>query len=500
MSEEKLLILQMLKEGKITVEEAEKLLASIGESRDTSDQAHSGGSDTKDGEKKGGGDPWEELGQVWERFGSEMEQFWSNFGESLQSHIGQKWAKKMENWAEHFGDSLKTMSRDWGDLAGEAARQFFHTVGVDPEIVISVHDDRVKVEDTWHWESESDDLKGLHLKNFRGAVVVQGTDSDRVVLDVHKEVRAANEEKGRELLAAVEVKPEIRAGILHIVPVSAENSPESLLRAVSLQFDLKVPRQLNLNLNQLKGDFSVEHIIGENVLICQRGDIAVRDCQGPFKIHATKGDISLSETEGQLGIQLTKGDISLVNHRGDCTLNMIKGDCDITELIGQFNCRTTLGDVSIRNYQGEASITSVKGDISLESSQTAKLDLVTNRGDQTVSMHPEEGGQYSFTVHNGDLKFSLEGEPSVECDIQVINGDIDSDLVEIPKGRPPYTIKKVIGDGAANMKIALMKGDLSFNTAESTSTRDNDDPESENDEDETETHDQQEDQTDKNDD
>jgi len=455
----------MLKDGKITVEEAEKLLSSIGEAKAGHHQHQS--ADAERSGKRPERDPWNELGEVWERFGSEMEQFWSNFGESLQAHVGQKWAKKMEHWAENFGDSLKSMSQDWGDLAGEAARQFFHSIGVDPDIVINVDDGRVKVEDTWHWEQEYDALNEIDIHNFRGVISLTGVrdeSANKVVVDAHKIVRSSTEEKGKKILDSVLIKPEFKDGRLSFVPVQEKSEHgQADQRAVSINFSLTVPDHVRLLINQIKGDIVLEQTRAGASVICQRGDVSLKDMAGPQKVQITKGDLVCSRTHGDIAAQLTRGDISVTDHQGNCALNIIKGDFVATDVTGNIECRSTLGDVVIKGHDGKAKVVTAKGDILLEAAHAEKLELVTNYGDQTVAFAPLDKGQYIFVAHHGDLEMTFETMISAEFEAQLIHGDFASNFVDSPAGRPPYSLKKTFGDGSADIKITVMKGDLAVN-------------------------------------
>lgn len=489
MSEERMIILEMLKEGKISVEEAEKLLSAIGEDKDTGSFKKETSAHTES--KKAKTDPWSELGEVWEKFGSDMEQFWSSFGETLHANIGQKWAKKMENWAENFRDSLKHASHDWSNLAGEAARQFFDSVGVEPDVIIHFDSGKEKIEDDWHWEQKCEDLETLVVNNIKGSIAIEGTDDNEVSIEAHKVVKATTKEKGETILSSIVVDPEFKDGILTIIPISQDNDRIHAHHYVRIDFSIKVPKSVNLMLNQIKGSVYSENITGDIKCSVKRGDIALRDVHGSQQLHTIKGDVSIAQSSGAVASQITKGDCSIKEHEGDCVINIMKGDFSATDLRGDVKSRTSLGDVAIKEYEGNATIATSKGDIAFQTRNSQKLDFITNHGDQSVTLSPLKDGSYSFVLHYGDLDLNLDGELSAEFNAQIMHGDIDSNILEAGSDRPPHSLKKTVGNGEAKVKITMMKGDLSLNAendytsgtqenSEENSNEETDDSESEN--------------------
>lgn len=454
MSDERILILEMLKDGKITVEEAERLLQKLDSTPDESESSEKSESDSG---KKPPKDPWQDMSDVLEKLGSEMEHFGRDFGKVIEDNFGPRWSKKMEHVAENFGTTMKKLSQDFGSVASEAAKQFFTTMGIDVDININRDGGAIEASDTWNWEEVLDSLTTLEIQNLKGDISISGSDDDTVRVSVEKVARAESVEAAEEKLTKIEIVPSFENGILKLISRLEQGYSR---KSFTLNYSIVVPHHTALNIELIKGDIGVNSLQGDQKLSIQKGDITVSQSSGLMHYQVSKGDVATSNTTGDCAMQIAKGDCSMKVHTGNASLNVMKGDCFLTQLSGDIRCQVAMGDISVREHQGKAAMVTAKGDIQYVADDTDEIELTANHGDQAVLFSPKEEGNYSFIAHHGDVSLKLVGEPQGNYTIHVINGDIESNFLDLPEITPTSSFTRSIGESTASIKVNLTHGDL----------------------------------------
>lgn len=186
----------------------------------------------------------------------------------------------------------------------------------------------------------------LHVDNYKGTIHVTGSDGNQVVVDVtkqfegndadrkwwmeHIEVNFRNESDH----ISVEVKyPEWNCGICW---------PDHDFTA-SVELEIRVPRQINVNLDSYKPDIKVATV---------QGDIRIKSYKSPITIDSTTGAVRIDTYKDTVKLQN-------VTLRGPLEVRSYKADAEISA--------RALGDTVI--------IENTKGTTVLRVPQSAGLDV-----------------------------------------------------------------------------------------------------------------------------
>ena len=201
-------------------------------------------------------------------------------------------------------------------------------------------------------------------------------------------------------------------------------------RSPTVDFELTVPKEINLKLINDEGDVTVKSIIGDVEIHVDEGDIAISDLVfNELTLSVDEGDIDgvdLINPDGRLAIEVDEGDVLFE----DVRVRRLKVECDE-------------GDISIKDLScNSCTINTDEGDI--------ELDISLNKNDR-----------YRVYADEGNVSFYLPDAPDVKLDLEAEDGSIRSDFeVRISKKDDRRICRDTIGDGNALIEIYTDEGTI----------------------------------------
>lgn len=150
-------------------------------------------------------------------------------------------------------------------------------------------------------------------------------------------------------------------------------------------------------------------------------------------IEAVGGDGSIQGIRGKLEISTIRGDLSLIDI-DSAKIGSVGGDLIANRVQGDLLIENTGGDALVNNIQGQISLQQVGGDVHLDK-VGGGIEVITG-GEASLSFHPVPWQAYQVKA-GGDISVSIPDESSADLsihsakeDITVIIGDIDQKLKE----------------------------------------------------------------------
>lgn len=331
MSEELKRILRMVREGKLTPDQAELLIEALM---------------AKPGEK---GKRKEEAA-----FEEAMEQLRNAFQ-------GVDWRRIQHEWRRISEEIREQTRRGWE----EAARAFRGMGRWDIDLRLGA------VQDV-EFDQSIDIPAGARLivQNVLGDVHVRGTEGT-TQMRVHAEgtIRAEAPEQAEMTAGAWSPVIEQRGDVVFVRVARAG-------KFASADVDITVPTGISVEIQSTAGDVLVEGTRAPVSVESASGDITVRQATGKVRLISASGDIAVehSETES-IDTQTQSGDIRCEN----CTGTGAEG----------LRARTASGDLVVRQVSArQVSLTSASGDIRLEFGApfSGEAHLQTASGDVAIDL------------------------------------------------------------------------------------------------------------------
>jgi len=199
-------------------------------------------------------------------------------------------------------------------------------------------------------------------------------------------------------------------------------------RSPTVDFELTVPRQINLNLSSDEGDVTVAAITGDVEIEVDEGDISINEIHfNELSLVTDEGDIegfNLKNPDGRLSIEVDEGDVNLE----DVNVRRLRIECDE-------------GNITINKLASHSCNISIdEGDVELE------ISLLNN-------------DRYDINSDEGNVSFYLPQTPDARFDLETLDGAIRSDFeVRIIKREDGYRCRTTLGDGKALIKTYTDEG------------------------------------------
>jgi DUF4097 and DUF4098 domain-containing protein YvlB len=238
-------------------------------------------------------------------------------------------------------------------------------------------------------------------------VIVTGSDGDNVEVIARLDLWGSDEEDARRQVDVqmtqvgnrITVRV-LRPNTIHIGIVST--------RASRVDFEVRVPPEVSLQLAAASGDMVVSDVIGTVDLETDFGSVEMKEISGTVSAKTSSGDITL------IGLS-DGGDSTIETDFGVLVLEDIDADSLVAytdsgdikakaiTLGGAFNLETNFGRVTVQDVRaGSLAVHSDSGRISVENTELdGALNLETNYGDVTVTS--VQAVSYQLKSDSGDL-------------------------------------------------------------------------------------------------
>jgi hypothetical protein len=236
--------------------------------------------------------------------------------------------------------------------------------------------------------------QGIVVDNIFGSITVQGYQGTEVQLQIHKTIKARNQEALERALKEVELEITSEDNIIDLYVDGPfrdrhERGERSGRRnpgyEVHYDFDIKVPLRTAISLKTVTS-----------------GDISVRDVEGNFDIRNVNGRITVDEIAGSGDAHTVNGGIKVVFRRNpgeDCSFKTINGDLDIfftDRLSADFRLKTFNGDIL-----SDFPVTYLPLEAAKEERKGSKY---VYKSDRFVGVRAGNGGpQMKMDTLNGDI-------------------------------------------------------------------------------------------------
>ena len=321
MSQERMEILRMLSEGKITAEEAEMLLRAVSNSSEAREQP---------GAK---GQKFKEMTQIFQDIGQEIKQEISKAVGSMQR----------SDVSKIVSDVVSEVSNVVGDVVEEVKSSVSDTIDVAEGA------GKRKVEEQLEWTFDGAGVSRIDAQTVNGSISLEGSERDQVIVRALKEVRARSAADAEEFARQVQVYAEQDGDEIQI---SREHPKPRKGINVTVSYEIESPRTVDVNLRTVNNKIQISGIDGSIDAATVNSNIELQGDTGPIDVHTINGNIeasvgfianesAFSTTNGSINVKVCDGAAPL-------TAKTTNGSIDLTlpaDFSGQLDAKTTNGCV-----------------------------------------------------------------------------------------------------------------------------------------------------------
>jgi len=401
MNEEREMVLRMLKEGKISVEEADALLQALAEESETPAPAAEPGA----GAEGPGVDIRVELGDLVREL-----------TESIPKEvIHLERLKDLGEFRRHFKFGWRGIVSALQGLGEGQAEESSELPMVSGE--------------------------RLELRNAWGDIRLSRSEDDRLRVKARKRVWAATAADATREAEALSVQPRREGSTVYVGVRRVEGR-------VRVDMDVLVPDGVAVVLDVAKGDVRVEGLHGRVEVHVARGDVTLRDVDGDVHLDVKSGDIVAGVVRGKVSGRVLNGDVD-ATECGGVTLDIVNGDVSLRQVAGDVDIEAKNGDIEVESVQGrsiraralsgDVQVTvpilpdggaingeTMSGDVEirLPSDARATIDAATMSGEINCMLPLQDRAADRGTLRRRTLRGVLNG-PGAVITLRTASGDIE---------------------------------------------------------------------------
>ena len=334
MSEEKMAILKMLEQGKISAEEAAKLLAAVGadSAEEPADKRSTASNDTPSDPGKSGteGDLFENLG--------------NNLGRVFKAVQGMDVDRVVRTARETANEAVSSVR----DTAGRHLNDVMEDVS-DIVSEVTHRGEREEAMEEEDWSLPAADVARIHAETGNGGITVAAGDSDQVEVAAKTRVTARDAIAARSFIDQVEIKVEQIDGEIRL---SREHPRPPAGLSVVVSFDVRCPARMHTRVYTLNGKIGIQGMRADVDAASSNGEVSVQGGVGSVNARTKNGKVKavVEELRGKGEFESINGQIEVQVRAGQASLHAktLNGSVDVqvpAGFDGQLDAQTTNGRV-----------------------------------------------------------------------------------------------------------------------------------------------------------
>lgn len=407
MDEEREMVLRMLKEGKISVEEADALMQELADQ-----QAEDQRVEEEPRSTPGPGELRDELRMVFK-----------DLMESIPRDVLHEIRRTKAAFRPTFGEVMRGLR---GMVEGRAE--------TTAEEVMAAGDT-------------------LELRNAWGDVNVTTAPEGKMQLRALKRVWSISAEDAQHEAEALPVEVR-RTGSTVIVTVPRHE----VGRRVRVDFEIAVPAGVAVRIDVAKGDLRLAGVAGAEVRLA-RGDVQGSDLQGSVRADVISGDVEFRKVQGDLRLDIKSGDVAANEIGGSVEGRVINGDIALRDCRGA-SLDVINGDIAVTGVEGEISIATKSGDVAVGHARPHGLRVRTLSGDVALDLLELREGDVSAETVSGDIKLTLPSDARATIEASTRSGRVHSALALSEQTTAFRTLRGVLNGPGATVRLQATSGDV----------------------------------------
>lgn len=466
--EERMKILEMLQDGKITAEEAMKLLEALGDAAEEP-QRQTRRRQRQRNRQGGAGiqeEVQERVREARETLRASMPKVKNAVREAMPD-VGSIIQEAMQTASDAFSEWTEKSDRQ---PLKKAVRQLVETIQASDRLSIATP---------------------------KGHVASEIWDRDEVQVETTISVWGTEEPAVNAFAEQIDIHIQREPGKVQIRPCVPKRERDDPVRSVRIDFALRHPKKVDLAVRAAHGNITLPEIDGAATLNNHRGKTIFEGASGNVRIKQHRGDIALQRAGGDLSLDAHRSEMRVGTAAGSVTVHAHHGALAIDHVGGEFLAENSRGSIKAARVDGRAVVKNRRGDIALRNvgSEVAvengrgathleniagPISLRADRGDIAIE-NPEAGvaiqsrggrvavrahkpiaGDYAIQNKQGAIELAIPEESAVDVHGYVGRGQIKTDLPlsVTDTSRTSQVVSGRLNGGGSKIALELNHGNL----------------------------------------
>ena len=469
MKEERMKILEMLQDGKITADEAMKLLEALGDAAEEP-QRQTRRRQRQRNRQKGAGiqeEVQERVREARETLRASMPKVKNAMREAMPD-VGNIIQEALQTASDAFSEWTEKSDRQHPE---KAVRQLVETIQASDRLSIATP---------------------------KGHVASEIWDRDEVQVEATISVWGTEESAVNAFAEQIDIHIQRESDGVQIRPRVPKRERDDPVRSVRIDFELRHPKKVDLAVRAAHGNITLPEIDGAATLNNRRGKTLFEGASGNVRIKQQRGDIAVQRAGGDLSLDAHRsnkmsvgtvaGSVTVHAHRGTLAIAHIGGEfiaenrhasIKADRVDGRAVVKNRRGDIALRNVGSEVAVENGRGATHLENI-AGPISLRVDRGDIAIE-NPEAGvaiqsrggrvavrahkpidGDYAIQNKQGAIELTIPEGSAVDVHGYVGRGQIKTDLpLSVTEtSRTSQVVSGRLNGGGSKIALEINHGNL----------------------------------------
>ena len=435
-------ILEMIQDGKITAEDAVKLLDALGDTAEEpqGEDRQRRRNESRQRQRRRNGSRQRQRQRRHRR--SEVQESIREARETLReampnvNRIVREATRSIPDVGEIVQEAMQTASEAVSQWVEDSDRKH-------PEKAI-----RQQVETTPIQVSDR-----LSVRTPRGHVSSKIWDRDEVKVDAKISVWGTDEEAVQAFAEQVDIQIRRESGAVQIRPNVPKREKGDSIRSVRIDFELRHPEKVDLDVRAKHGNITLPKIDGAATLNNNRGKTIFEGASGNIRVKQNRGDVA---------VQHVGGNFSANNNRGSINVDRVRG---------RVVAKNNRGATYLKNIAGATTVQANRGVVEIENPEAGVM-IQSRSCNIVVRPHKPIGDDYAIQNKDGAVDLVIPDGSAVNVHGYVGRGSIQTDLPLSITGvsRTSQVVTGQLNGGGSKVAIELGRGSLSLSSDEDIET------------------------------
>ena len=278
----------------------------------------------------------------------------------------------------------------------------------------------------------------LQVSNWIGDITITRGGGNEVRVDAVKTARARTDEQARELLPAVRIEFDERAGRAEVKTIySADQSgrPNQRNVSVAVAYTITAPQGTRINVSTFTGNVNVTGIKGELSLVSLSGNVKVSEGARVSKATSTSGSVEIRNVQSDVPLEAS----------------------------------STSGDITVAQSKApRMELVTISGSVIIDNVQAEQIEASSTSGNLNIAFPFAKGGRYELNSLSGNVEIALLNDTGFELDANSFSGNVQSAVTLVERGgvteagRRGRTrrLRGRFGDGSALLDVSTFSGNV----------------------------------------
>ena len=299
-----------------------------------------------------------------------------------------------------------------------------------------------------------------------GAIDVQSTEDDTVSVRIQRAAQIKANRRATEILKNLDVQIAHEASDVKIEAKFVGNAKRWQKRKndLDVQFDIRVPRRYNLDLETACDDISVANVTGDVNVETFSAGLRLQEITGRIDAVTSIGNIDLKGFNGDVALQTKGGNITLAAGSGDVKAKTSGGNVQVVQVTGAVNGQTSGGNVTLRGCRGGADLKTAGGSIAVEND--GPVLAKTSGGSIRCQLQKAATRQnllLDLETMGGSINTTLASDIAATVEAKVLGGSVTTEFpvtVEASETVKPDQLQGAINGGGPLLKLRCVGGNI----------------------------------------